>query len=130
MRAKKEPYDKNHINLLVDVNPYTFGLKSLMLAFCESDLEKARNYYNQGIKNLEHIKYYYVEAIYWYAKFLKEHNQHEYKDVHSKGYDLAKKYYYRYLQFLFDELEIPTGLVYNPEHYPLPNFESLLNDKL
>ena len=57
-------------------------------------------------------------------------HQHEYKDVHSKGYDLAKKYYYRYLQFLFDELEIPTGLVYNPEHYPLPNFESLLNDKL
>lgn len=130
VRAKQKPYDKEYINLLVDVNPYTFGLKSLMLAFCESDLEKARNFYNQGIKNLEHIKYYYVEAIYWYAKFLKEHNQHEYKDVHSKGYDLAKKYYYRYLQFLFDELEIPTGLVYNPEHYPLPNFESLLNDKL
>ena len=125
VRAKKEPYDKNHINLLVDVNPYTFGLKSLMLAFCEADLDQAKNYYNEGINNLEHIKYYYVEAIYWFAKFLKEHNQHEYTDVYSKGYGLAKKYYYRYLQFLFDELETPKGLTYNDEHYPLPNFISL-----
>ncbi|MBA6340605.1 SIR2 family protein [Colwellia sp. MB02u-10] len=129
VRAKKKPYTKGYINLLVDVNPYTFGLKLLMFAFCESDLDEAKKYYNRGIENLEHIKYYYVEAIYWYAKFLKEHNQHEYNDVYSKGCDLAKKHYYRHLQFLFDELETPTGLVYNPKVYPLPNFESLVTEK-
>jgi hypothetical protein len=128
VRAKKKPYTKEYINLLVDVNPYTFGLKSLMFAFCEPDLDEAKKYYNKGIKNLEHIKYYYVEAIYWYAKFLKEHNQHEYNDVYSKGHDLANKHYYRYLQFLFDELEAPTGLMYNSKHYPLPNFEALVAD--
>jgi hypothetical protein len=128
VRAKKKPYTKEYINLLVDVNPYTFGLKSLMFAFCESDLDEAKKYYNKGIESLEHIKYYYVEAIYWYAKFLKEHNQYEYNDVYSKGHDLAKKHYYRYLQFLFDELVTPTGLMYNPKHYPLPNFESLVAD--
>jgi hypothetical protein len=123
--AKIKPYDKEYINQLVVVNPYTSGLKFLMLAFCETEIEEVKNYYQQAIKNLKHIKYYYVEAIYLYAKFLSEHGLEEYDNLYRNGNELAKKYYYRYLNYLFDELEVPTGLEYNPKKYPLPDFDSL-----
>jgi len=125
VRAKLKPYNKEYINQLVVVNPYTFGLKNLMLAFCECDLVKAKEYYQKAVDNLEHIKYYYVEGLYWYAIFLKKHNMEEYNDIYLNGYNLAKRYHYRYLHYLFDELEKPSGLIYNPKHYPLPDLKSL-----
>jgi hypothetical protein len=125
LAAKIKPYPKDYINQLVVVNPYTLGLKFLMLAFCEKDIEKVKNNYKKAITNLKHIKYYYVEAIYFYAKFLKFNELEEYDEIFSDGHALAKKHYYRYLEYLFDELAIPTGLEYNPEKYPLPDFDSL-----
>ena len=96
-----------------------------MLAFCETDMEKTKNYYHQAIKNLKHIKYYYVEAMYFYAKFLKENSSEEYMSILNKGRETAHKHYYRYLEYLFDELATPIGLEYNPQTYPLPDFNSL-----
>jgi hypothetical protein len=96
-----------------------------MFAFCETDIEKANDYYQQAIINLRHIKYYYVEAIYFYSKFLKKHELKEYDVIYETGYELTKNHYYRYLEYLFDELETPTGLEYNPKKYLLPNFNTL-----
>ena len=125
VRTKLEPLNIDDITQLVVVNPYTFGLKELMFAFCKPDLSEAKEHYQEAIINLKHIKYYYVEAIYYYAKFLKKHNIEEYEGIYTNGYELAKKHYYRYLEYLFDELERPTGLEYNPQRYPLPEFYSL-----
>jgi hypothetical protein len=118
IRAKVQPLEKKLINTFVIVNPYTLGLKYLMLAFCECDLEKARNYYIETIRNLKNIKFYYVEAIYWYAKFLKENNNKEYPDTYLNGLELSKKHKYRYLEYLFNELEYSTNLIYSSKHYP------------
>ncbi|WP_019029153.1 SIR2 family protein [Colwellia piezophila] len=123
--AKIIPYPKDYINQLVVVNPYSLGLKFLMLAFCEEDIEKAKDLYRKAIKNLKHIKYYYVEAIYFYAKFLKLVQLEDYNEIFTDGHSLAKKHCYRYLEYLFDELAIPTGLEYTTEKYPLPDFDSL-----
>ncbi|WP_114327323.1 SIR2 family protein [Candidatus Colwellia aromaticivorans] len=125
VKAKLIPYNSEYINRLVAVNPYTSGLKQLMFAFCETDIEKANDYYQQAIRNLKHIKYYYVEAIYFYSKFLKKHELKEYDVIYETGYELTKNHYYRYLEYLFDELETPTDLEYNPQKYLLPDFNAL-----
>jgi predicted ATPase len=122
VRSKVKLLNRIDIEKLVVVNPYTFGLKNLMFAFSEQNLEKAKAYYLTSIKNLEHIKYFYVEAIYMYSLFLKENNFIEFDDTYSKGRNLSKKYYYRYIEYLFDELKSPSNRPYNQETYPLPNF--------
>jgi hypothetical protein len=124
-RAKLKPFDKELINSFVIATPYTLGLKCLMLAFCESDLEQAKKYHIEAIKNLEHIKFYHVDSIYWYAKFLKLHNEAEYIDIYTNGLELSLKYRYRYLEYLFDELENPTNIIYSSKYYPQPDFEQL-----
>ena len=125
LKAKRVPYDKEYINQLVEVNPFTFGLKRLMLAFSEDDVTKAKFLYKEGVSNLKHIKFYYVEALYLYAKFLKKNKEPEYNDIYLDGHQLAKEYCYRYLDYLFDELENPTGLVYDTKHYPRTKLESV-----
>ena len=123
VRSKLVPLGRQEIETLVTVNPYTRGLKGLMLAFVEEDIPKAGELYRQAITQLGHIKYYYVEALYLYAKFLKLHNQAEFDRIHDQGQNLAKKHHYRFLQYCFEELLHPTGMAYDSINYPLPDNE-------
>lgn len=105
--------NKKQISKLVITNPYTMGLKELMLAF-ESDIEKEKiGYFENALKNLFHIKYYYLEALYFYCKFLKESNSSEYIYLLNKGLELSKKYYYQYLNHLFENLKNNSHSTYN-----------------
>ncbi|MGZ8944043.1 MAG: SIR2 family protein [Methylococcaceae bacterium] len=123
IRSKIIPLDLEKIEKLVIVNPYTRGLKNLMLAFIEQDVPTSNELYQQAINQLEHIKYYYVEALYFYAKFLQEQGQDEFENIYKKGLALAQKHHYRFLQYRFEQLINPTGNPYSPQDYPLPNNE-------
>ena len=122
-RSKIMPLDREKIEKLVIVNPYTRGLKNLMLAFIEQDITTSKELYQQAIEQLEHIKYYYVEALYFYAKFLQEQGQDEFENIYKKGLTLSKNHHYRFLQYRFEQLINPTGKPYSPQDYPLPNNE-------
>jgi len=122
-RSKIMPLDREKIEKLVIVNPYTRGLKNLMLAFIEQDITTSKEIYQQAIEQLGHIKYYYVEALYFYTKFLQEQGQDEFESIYKKGLTLAQKHHYRFLQYRFEQLINPTGKPYSPQDYPLPNNE-------
>jgi len=115
--------EREKIEKLVIVNPYTRGLKSLMLAFIEQDITTSKEIYQQAIEQLGHIKYYYVEALYFYTKFLQEQGQDEFESIYKKGLTLAQNHHYRFLQYRFEQLINPTGKPYSPQDYPLPNNE-------
>ncbi len=122
-RSKIMPLGREKIEKLVIVNPYTRGLKNLMLAFIEQDVATRNELYQQAIDQLEHIKYYYVEALYFYAKFSQEQSQDEFESIYKKGLALTQKHHYRFLQYRFEQLINPTGKPYSPQDYPLPNNE-------
>ncbi|WP_454862276.1 SIR2 family protein [Peribacillus frigoritolerans] len=119
IKAKMGLVTKETIKKLVAVNPYSFGLKNLMYAFLEEDFEKGYKFYKLAIKNLEHIKYYYVEAIYYFSSFLKKNNSAEYNDWSDTGKDLALEYQYRYLIHNFDCLLNDSYHPYLEDKYEL-----------
>jgi hypothetical protein len=69
--------------------------------------------------------------LYFYAKFLKENGlQQQYDDCYQKGYDLAQKYYFRFLIYKFEDLVELKAIPYDPKNYPLPdngNFDDYIN---
>ncbi|GCD11650.1 SIR2 family protein [Clostridium tagluense] len=120
LKSKQEKLDRNHITNLVVTNPYTLGLQNLMYAFIEKDKEKAIEYYMRATENLKHIKYYYVECIYYFSSFLKEIEHTDYDYWLNKGYTLAKQHYYGFLIYRFECLLGKTTGAYNEDGYPLP----------
>lgn len=120
-RAKLRPLERRKIEPLVSVNPYTRGLKKLMLAFIEEDAEKANALYKEAAEHLWHIRYYHVEALYFHAAFLHQHHEDDFDAVYQRGLELAKQHHYRFLQYRFEELANPTGLAYDQRNYPLPD---------
>lgn len=135
-RSKLNPFERDEIEALVTVNPYTRGIKGLMLAFIETDVIKAGELYQESIAQLSHIKYFYVEALFFYAKFLQVHNARNFDSLYSLGLNLAKKHHYRFLQYCFEQLLHPTGVTYDHRNYSLPDNEDfteyiqlLINDK-
>lgn len=125
IKAKLGYIDKKTINSLVVTNPYTKGLKSLMFAFLEEDLDKAHLYYLDSMENLKHITYYYVEAIFYYAKFLKKHDFPEKTTWTEKGLLLAQANYYRVLIYRFERLADNSDELYNADNYIFPEVLSL-----
>ena len=120
-RAKLRPLERHKIEPLVSVNPYTRGLKKLMLAFIEEDTEKADALYKEAAEHLWHIRYYHVESLYFHAAFLRQHHADDFDAVYQRGLELAKQHHYRFLQYRFEELANPTGLAYDQRNYPLPD---------
>ena len=120
VRAKLMPLKRKKIEALVTINPYTKGLKSLMLAFIEQNSAEAEALFQVAIEQLDHIKYYCVEAMYFYAKFLQQHTLPAFDEAHQRGLALAKKHHYRFFQYRFEQLLNPTGIPYDARHYPLP----------
>ena len=122
IKAKMGGIDKSTVNKLVIVNPFTQGLQQLIFAFSEIDKDKANSLYEEAINNLKHIKYYYVEALFFYAKFLKTtSDQQHYEEIYTQGFELAKKHYFRFLIYKFEDLVESKNISYDSKNYPLPN---------
>ncbi len=121
--------DKIVINKLVVTNPYTRGLKDLMSAFISDSNEEKDLLFKNALKNLSHIKYYYLEALYFYCKFLKESENEEYMTYLNQGIELSKKYFYQYIHHLFYNLYSNTCNEYNFSYafYPVNNLETYVN---
>ena len=118
--SKIEFVSYSTIQKLVVTNPYSHGLKNLMFAFIEENNEKKRKLFLESIENLEHIKYYYIEAIFFYAKYLKENGDNDFFIWFNKGLELSDKFYYRFLKHNFICLDKNLDLPYNEDDYPLP----------
>ncbi|CAG9622793.1 SIR2 family protein [Sutcliffiella rhizosphaerae] len=97
IKAKQIPITKKEVFKLVSINPYTDGLKNIMLAFIEDDFDSANNYYLTALSNLKHINYYYLEAVLYYVKFLEKHGHPEYEKWLQLGYNQTKNCGYQYL---------------------------------
>lgn len=121
--SKFEPQSTKTISRLITVNPYTKGLKKLMYAFVENDILNKKELFEEALFLLKHIKYYYIECIYFYAEFLQEIKSDEFNVWFSKGLELSKKHYYRFQQYRFENLIQPTEIEYNPQNYPLKELE-------
>jgi len=120
LKSKIKSLDRETITNLVVTNPYTLGLQNMMYASIEKDDEKAIEYYMNALKELKHIKYYYVECIYYFSNFLKSINHTDYKHWVNTGYTLAKEHYYGFLIYQFECLLGKTDGKYNEDNYPLP----------
>lgn len=121
LKAKAGHFVKDDIAKLVEVNPYTTGLKKLMFALYEPDASQAKSLYQSAIESLKHIKYYYVEALYFYARFLQQEADDLYADIYQLGLSLASKHYLRFLIYQFESLVSPKSQPYHNEDYPLPD---------
>ncbi len=121
LRAKMGVIDKSHIKKLAIVNPYTLGLQQLMLALAEVDSEKKEALFEQALGNLQHIKYYYVEALFLYARYLREAGrQQRYDEIYQQGLGLACHHYYRWLRYQFEDLAEKKTSPYCADDCPLP----------
>ena len=107
------------IEELIIINPFTDGLKTLMLAILQNG-ESAKLMYEDAIEKLSHIKYYHVEAILKYCRYLKDSKDDTYKQWFKKGKELSQKHYYRYLQHQFICLDTGVYTDYDEKNYPLP----------
>lgn len=126
--SKSKKLEKKAIQKLVVTNPYTKGLKELMFAFNAIQNEDKLKHFEKALNNLSHIKYYYLEALYYYCLFLKETNYENYSIKVNEGLELSKKFYYQYLNFLFENIENETQLIYNfsYSYYPLNTLETFV----
>jgi hypothetical protein len=119
-KAKLTEVSKEVLESLVAVNPFTAGLKDLMLAFVETDNKSKAEIFERALTNLNHIKYYYVEALYFYAVFLSNVENHsEYDRVHGLATQLAEQYHYRYLQHILKNIKCESCKTYDRRDYPL-----------
>ncbi|RAW14504.1 hypothetical protein DC345_16285 [Paenibacillus taichungensis] len=119
IKAKMIKLDKKTINRLVVTDRYTSGLKSLMLAFIETDEKKTINFYENAIHDLQSIRYYYTEAIYYYSKFLLNNGLDEEKNWFNKGLLLAEQNHYSFLHHKFNCLLEGLELPYIESQYIL-----------
>lgn len=107
------------IENLIVTNPYAHGLKSLMKTI-KDEQNSSKSDYEEAIKNLYHIKYYYTEGILHYCKYLKDSNDEEYEKWLNKGKELAGKHHYRFLLHQYNCLKSNLWKEYNEDDYPLP----------
>ncbi len=121
--SKIEKLDKKTINKLVVTNPYTKGLKELMLALNINNLEKKKDYFKKALTNLFHIKYYYLEALYYYTLFLKEYDEKEYLSKKKEGFVLSKQFHYQYIHHLFNNIEQRKDYDFEYSFYPINGLE-------
>jgi len=137
IKSRDEYVNYEVIEKLVSVNPYTSGLKKLMYALSvehklldevtnsdEHNIElnnRIIGYYQSALTDLNHIKFYYVQALYFYTRFLQKTNNENFETVYENGLQLTQIHHYRYWQHRFLLLKQPTLGPYKPENYPLPD---------
>jgi hypothetical protein len=107
-----------NIKKLVISNPYTKGLIKIMTIPHISNENEIKTAYIEAIKELEHIKFYYLEAIILFCEYLKSIKDVEFESWYNKGYESAKKYKYSYQIYLFEKM-VSTNIhfAYNEELY-------------
>jgi len=119
LKADKTEISLKDITKLIITNPFTDGLKTLMIAI-KDEKNCSKEMYEEAIKKLFHIKYYHVEAILLYCEYLKEKKDEDYQIWFTNGKSLATKHYYRYLLHRFNCLENDLNIPYDENDYPLP----------
>lgn len=119
LKVDKSQLTLKEINKLIITNPFTYGMKTLMLAI-KDEKNCSKEMYEEAIKKLFHIKYYHVEAILLYCEYLKEKDDEDFDTWLKKGQDLAFIHYYRYLLHRFNCLENDKNISYDENDYPLP----------
>jgi len=119
MKANKNIVVLKDIKKLIVVNPFTDGLKILMMAMKDEE-NSSKEMYEVAIEKLFHIKYYHVEAILIYSQYLKNIGDDDYMEWFEKGRDLADKHHYRYLLHQFNCLDSEVYTEYDENEYPLP----------
>jgi hypothetical protein len=100
-----------------------------MFAIISESHDEKNTLFKSALKNLSHIKYYYLEALYFYCKFLKDSENDAYHKYLNQGLELSKKYYYQYIQHLFDNLQNSSCKEYLFSYalYPVNNLEDYVN---
>lgn len=121
--SKIEKLDEKTIRKLVVTNPYTKGLKELMSAFNAEENESKKVHFESALYNLSHIKYYYLEALYYYSLFLKEYNKEEFIKNKEKGLEKSKEFHYQYIYFLFNNIDNNKNSDYSFEYSFYPTKE-------
>ena len=119
LKADRNEVSLKEIKKLIITNPFTDGLKILMLAM-KDEKNCSKEMYEEAIRKLYHIKYYHVEAILLYCIYLKEHGDENYGKWLNKGKELSLKHYYRFLLHRFNYLNDEVFTEYNEKDYPLP----------
>lgn len=113
VKLKYNPDAKIETSRFIITNPYTKGMIALIKAMMNKEIDKQHSYFKEAIKNLKHIKYYYVEAIYQYCKFLKNENSYEVFDKYlKKGILNATEFNFWYLHYKLEKLS-DESLTYN-----------------
>ena len=127
--SKAKKIDRKELSKLVVTNPYTKGLKDIMFAFVSESKDEKHLLYKRALLNLSHIKYYYLEALYFYCKFLKESEDEEYLTYINEGVELSKKYFYQNILHLFDNLYNNRSNEYNFAYsfYQVNELETYVN---
>lgn len=125
-KVKKIPLDR--IKKLVVSNPYTKGLQELMMAFNVKDNADKQIHFNKALRNLKHIKYYYLEALYYYCKFLYKTEDARFQARYEEGLSLCQSLYYQYLEFRFRSITSVSIGVYKCDYsyYGIPNLEEFV----
>lgn len=119
LRADKNEVSLKDIKKLILTNPFTDGLKTLMLAI-KDEKNCSKRMFEEAVEKLYHIRYYHVEAILLYCRYLKNIQDEDYKKWFDQGKELAQKHYYRYLLHQFNCLDSGVYSDYNEDDYPLP----------
>jgi hypothetical protein len=128
--SKIKQVDRKMIQRTVVTNPYTEGLKNLMFAFVEPLNKNKFKYFEKALINLFHIKYYYLEGLYYYCLLLKEMNHPEYTNKCVEGIELSAKFKYQYLAFLFANLDSTNKSDYSfsYDYYPIAGLEEYVHE--
>ncbi|WP_039990979.1 hypothetical protein, partial [Vibrio azureus] len=114
------PLSDSEIKKLVSVNPFTSGLKYLMLAINEErssfdissetiqSLSNIESLYKKASSCLFHIKYYYIHCQYHHCKFLlKSGSLDKFKKIKDEALELCKCYGYPFWVHEFENLLSP-----------------------
>lgn len=121
LKAKLGVVDAKEIKKLVSVSPYTKGLQTLMLAFAVTSTLEKNALFEAALPHLQHIKYYYVEALLHYARHLQASGQEPgFTRICELGLQLASQHHYRWLRYQFESLTNAAMPPYHNELYPLP----------
>lgn len=126
--SKIEKLDIKTIQKLVVTNPYTKGLKELMFAFNAEKNDIKKSHFEEALYNLSHIKYYYLEALYYYSIFLKDYNHQDFIKNKQVGLEKSKEFHYQYIYFLFNNIDNKKNLIYKFEYsfYPTINLSDFV----
>lgn len=118
--SKVNKVSKARIKKLVITNPYTQGIKHLMFAFDANDHAEKISHFEDALIHLKHIKYYYLEGLYYYTKYLFD-SGNDYKDKLEEGLNKSTEYFYQYLIFQFQNIIKKEKVSYNLDYsiYPI-----------